>query len=58
MRQAVYFSRLSPLLAPNPIIVVIPSLEKYGSSFVKAVQLNMSLGSVSRLLVFGEEPLN
>lgn len=38
MRQAVYFSRMLQRLAPNPIFVLIPSLDKYGSGFVKAIR--------------------
>ena len=36
MRQAVSFSRMLQLLAPNPVFILIPSLDEY-SSFVKAI---------------------
>lgn len=38
MRQAVYFPRMLQLLASNPIFILIPLLDKYGSGFVKAIR--------------------
>lgn len=38
MRQAVHFFRMLQFLAPNPIFLLIPSLDKYSSGFVKAIR--------------------